>query len=187
MSRCKEYLPGFQEITPEPQLCFFQHRHLTSYQVIDLRLSPEAWLAPDGEPLREQHTYRRIRIRHITKMNRSMGAGFNTGGDLPRGQALPAQVALLHDSLCPRRKVWVDFLQEGSWIDPVEAPGTIRTRCDAIAAPDAAMRIHHHNAVLALPRCLRRTHSDTGRIVTMVTKQEHRLFSQVAFEVRAGL
>ncbi len=75
-------------------------------------------------------------------------------------------------------KSGVGDFRNGRGSDPVEAARAVRTRGHAVAAADAAVPVHHHDAVVAPPGGLGRADPHAGRVVAVVAEHQDRLAGQ---------
>ena len=76
----------------------------------------------------------------------------------------------------------------GPGVPPIEAARAVGTGGHAVAAADAAVHVHHHDAVLLpLPGRLGGADLDAGRVRAVVAQHQHRLLLQGVGHVRVRL
>jgi hypothetical protein len=109
----------------------------------------------------------------IAKDQTLLSAGLDAGGDKTPRKPLLTEVTFFDDSLRPGRKLQVDLFDERPGIFPVKASRSIRATRHAVAASDAAVKIHHHDAVFSLPGGPGRTVLYTGGVFAVIAEKGH--------------
>ncbi len=107
-------------------------------------------------------------IIQIAKQNGVLPAGQNTGRQHSLNQPFLAEVALLHDTFGARREVWIDLRNKRPRVAEIHASCSVRAGGHAKPATDAAVIIHHDDAVGPPERGLRGADPDAGRIFAVI-------------------
>ena len=150
--------------------------NMASDQVKNRWAGSEFRFALHGETIAQELAWLGVRVRKIAEGEDMLRTGIDAGRFEAARQPLLAEVALLYHALCARREIGIDAGDAGPRIFKVKTARAIGAGGNTVAAADAAMPIHHHNAVVAFPGGLRRTDARAGRIGAMVAKQRnHRL------------
>ncbi len=119
-----------------------------------------------------------IRIEQIPEDPRAGRTRFETRRQPAIARAVQTEMAFLHHALRPDAiaqvgLVRIDLIRRDDGLGPVEAPRMIRTRGFAVAAADAPVVIHHHNAVCFLPRRLDRANVHARRMLALLALHRH--------------
>ena len=126
---------------------------------------------PDGEERPEVLPHLGFFILQVSKDHGSPGR-FDAGRLQPLGQPFGAEGALFHHPDLPGGITGILFFDVRAGIFPVETPGAIGAAGHAKAAADAAVHVHHDDAVLPLEGGLGGTHPDAGGILAMVAQDQ---------------
>ena len=163
----------------------FEHGGLLD-DVVHAGLGAQSGFAADGEVLRQGLTHGRTRIVQVAEDHRAFG-GFHAGGELALSQAFGAERALLDHAAGTHGELGVHILHVGLRIAEVEAAGAERAAGHAETAADAAVGVHHHDAVLTLEGGGGGAHAYAGRVFAVVAQQEEiavqELFGHVGVHV----
>src|SRR5574337_1241297 len=146
---------------------------ITSYQIVHARSGPDLGFAPDGIARLDELPDFRVLVLEIAEDQGVLGRRLHAGRLFPDGQTLGAEGALLHHALgtgriFPVRQLGFQIGRRPR-IAVVEAARAVGTGRHAEPAADAAVHVHHHDAVLlALERRLGRADPDAGRFFAVV-------------------
>ena len=143
---------------------------MASHQIKNRGPSAEFRLALDGEALAQQLPRLGVRVREIAEGKNVLRTGVDAGRLEALRQPFLAEVAFFHHALGARGEIGIDAGNAGPRIFPVEAARAVGTRSNAIAAADAAVPIHHHDAVIAFECGLRRANARARRIGAVIAK-----------------
>src|SRR5262249_17014590 len=129
--------------------------------VPELRLGPEVLLEAEDLLVRQHPADLAVGIEEIAEDARAGGAGLHARRVPPPARALNAERALLHDAALPQAVaeivlVRVHLVGGHHGLAPVEAARVVGAGGDAVAAADAPVVVHHHDAVRLHPRGLHR-------------------------------
>ena len=123
-------------------------------------------------------------ILHIAEDQGFLLTGDDTGRKHPFGQPLLAEVAFLHDAFGARRKIRIDLRDKRPGITVVHASCAVGAGGHAKPATDAAVIVHHDDAVRSLERGLRGADPDAGRIRAVVAQNRQPQFLKVLSLIR---
>src|SRR5262249_46072350 len=140
--------------------------------VPELRLGPEVLLEPEDLLVRQHPADLAVGIEEIAKDARAGGAGLHARGIPPLARALDAERALLDHATLPQAiaeivLVWVHLVGGHHGLAPVEAARVVGAGGDAVAAADAPVVVHHHDAVRLHPRRLHRADVHARRVLAV--------------------
>ena len=115
------------------------------------------------------------RIAAGRRRRRALRAGLDARGRPALGQPLLAERALLDHALRAGGYVRVRCRAMcGRGSPQLKLREPYGQRGHAVAAADAAVLVHHHDAVVSLPRGLRRADAHARRVVAVVAEDQHR-------------
>src|SRR5512139_307486 len=164
----------------------------TSHDVIDVRAGAQFRLTAHGEMGIEEFPNLRVGILHVAKYQSfRLLHGLHARRHEALGQPVGAEGALLHHPFAAHGISgirWLLVFEVGGWrILVVEASCPEGTAGHAVTATDAAVLIHHDEAVIPLPGGLGGTDPDAGRVGAVVAEQEERLLLQFLGQVEVLL
>ena len=158
----------------------------TSHDVIHGRLGTNGLFAPDSVMGSNQFTDLGFRIVQIAEGQFSLGS-LHAGGQLADSQPLCAEIAFFHHPFHTGGEFFIGLGDKGPGVAKVEATGTVRTGHHAEAAADAAVKVHHHDAVpFPLEGRLCRTGAHAGWIFAVVAQHQKRLVLDIFAQKTGG-
>ena len=125
--------------------------------------------------------------RPSRRKSRLSPAGFDAGGKVALASRSSQK---LHFSTTPLHrvwKVWVDLRDERPRVAVIHASRPVRARGHTEPAPDAAVIIHHHDAVRPLECGFCRADPHAWRVVAVVAEDRKRSFFQSGMRVGIGI
>ena len=146
--------------------------------VVNVGLCPEFGFTSNGIISLSSLPHLEFGIFKVAERRHSLLAGFDTGRI-----AGPRPAVLRRNCIFrPRRSARVgnsglsSVLDEGARVPEIEASRSVGTAGHAVPAADAAVKIHHGDAVRPLKGGLGGADPDTGRIRAVVAQDHERLF-----------